>query len=189
MSFRTLVVPEDPTLNGYILKPLAEALLEDAGRPRAKVKVLDNPRVRGYAHAVQAIRGDDLHAGYVFYDLWLFFPDADRAKPDAMESLEAASRSRGVSLLCCPAQPEVEIYACVAFRDDLPGTWDHVRTHPRMKEDVFEPLLAKHGHPRRPGRGRDLMITKSLRNLPRLLQLCPETKRLRDRIVARLQDR
>ena len=42
MSFRVLVIPEDPTLNGYILKPLAERLLEDAGKPNAKVKVLDN---------------------------------------------------------------------------------------------------------------------------------------------------
>ena len=89
MSFKALVVPEDPTLNGHILKPLAEALLGDAGKPNAKVRVLDNPRIRGYAHAVRAIRSDDLHASYAFYDLWLFFPDADRAKPDAMEDLEA----------------------------------------------------------------------------------------------------
>ncbi len=143
MSFRTLVVPEDPTLNGHILKPLAEALLEDAGRPNAKVKVLESPRIRGYAHAVQALRGVDLHASYAFYDLWLFFPDADRATPDAMESLEADSRSRGVSLLCCPAQPEVEIYACVAFRDELHRKWEDVRTHSRMKEDVFVSTVVK----------------------------------------------
>jgi len=189
VSFKVLVVPEDPTLNGHILKPLAEALLGDAGKPNAKVKVLDNPRIQGYAHAVRAIRSDDLHASYAFYDLWLFFPDADRAKPDAMEDLEANSRSRGISLLCCPAQPEVEIYACLAFREELDQTWNTVRNHPRMKEEVFEPLLAKHGHPRRPGRGRDLMIMRSLRNLPRLLQLCPETKHLRDRIAESLRER
>ena len=187
MSFKVLVVPEDPTQNGYILKPLAEALLGNAGRPHAKVKVLDSPRVRGYTDAVRAIRGDGLHASYAFYDLWLFFPDADRATPDAMDRLEADSRSRGVWLLCCPAQPEVEIFACVAFRDELHRTWEDVRSHPRMKEDVFEPLLAKHGHPRRPGKGRDLLIAKSLQNLPRLLRLCPEAKRLRDRILARLR--
>ncbi len=189
MSFKVLVVPEDPILNGHILKPLAGALLDDAGKPNAKVKVLDSPRVRGYDHAVRAIRSDDLHASYAFYDLWLFFPDADRAPSDAMDDLEARSRSRGVSLLCCPAQPEVEIYACAAFREELHQTWEDVRTHPRMKEEVFEPLLAKHGHPRRPGRGRDVMIAKSLRDLPRLLRLCPETKRLRDRIAAHLRNR
>ena len=48
MSFNVLVIPEDPTLNGHILKPLAERLLKDAGKPKARVKVLDKPRLRGY---------------------------------------------------------------------------------------------------------------------------------------------
>ena len=189
MSFKVLVVPEDPRLNGHILKPLAEALLGDAGRPRARVTVLANPRVQGYDHAVRTIRGDELHASYAFYDLWLFIPDADRAKRDAMDHLEADLRSRGISLLCCPAQPEVEIYACVPFRDELHMTWEEARNHPRMREEVFTPLLARHGHARRPGGGRDLMITRSLRNLPLLYRLCPETKRLRDRIAAHLEAR
>lgn len=189
MSFKVLVVPEDPTLDGHILKPLAKALLGDAGRPRAKVKLLENPHVQGYDNAARTIRGDELHASYAFYDLWLFIPDADRAKRDAMDHLEADSGSRGVSLFCCPARPEVEIYACVPFRDELHMTWKEVRNHPRMREDVFDPLLAKHGDARRLGGGRDLMITSSLQNLPLLYRLCPETKRLRDRIAAHLQAR
>ncbi len=189
MSFRVLVVPEDPTLNGHILKPLVEALLGDAGRPRARVKVLDNPRVQGYDHAVRTIRGDELHASYAFFDLWMFIPDADRGKRDAMDRLEADSGSREVPLLCCPARPEVEIYACVPFRDELDMEWKEVRNHLRMREEVFEPLLARHGDARRPGGGRDMMITRSLRNLPLLYRLCPETKRLRDRIAAHLEAR
>ena len=77
MSFRVLVIPEDPTWNGYILKPLTKALLNDAGKPNAKVK--------------QA------------------------------------------------------------------------------------------------GGGRELMITRSLQNLQRLFQLCPETRRLRDRIAEHVE--
>ena len=183
MSFRVLVIPEDPTWNGYILRPLARALLKDAGKPNASVRVLENPRVGGYDQAVSAVR-NELPARYAFFDLWLFFPDADRAGPGAAEALEAALESRGTALLCCPAQPEVEIYACVAFRNDLPGTWEEARNHPRMKEEVFEPLLAMHGDPRRPSEGRDLMIEKSLQNLTQLFQSCPETRRLRERIAA-----
>ena len=37
MSFRALVVPEDPALNGYVLKPLAQSLLAEAGKPHASV--------------------------------------------------------------------------------------------------------------------------------------------------------
>lgn len=31
MSLRVLVIPEDPTHNGYILRPLTEMVLADAG--------------------------------------------------------------------------------------------------------------------------------------------------------------
>ena len=53
MSFRVLVIPEDPTWNGYILKPLAKALLADAEKPAAKVTLLTNPRIRGYDQALK----------------------------------------------------------------------------------------------------------------------------------------
>ena len=184
MSYKVLVIPEDPTWNGYILRPLTQALLKDAGKPNAKVKLLENPRVGGFEQAVRAIR-NELQNRYGFFDLWLFFPDADRATPNAMANLEADLQSRGVPLFCCPAKPEVEIYACVAFQATLPGTWKDVRKHPQMKEVVFEPLRMNL-RDRRPGGGREQMIRKSLQNLQRLFQLCPETKLLRDRIAAYL---
>lgn len=188
MSFNVLVIPEDPTWNGYILKPLAKKLMESAGKPKARTVVLSKPRLRGYEHALRAIR-DELPDSYGFFDLWLFFPDGDNdpGRGDAMGQLEADLQSRNIPLLCCPAQPEVEIYACVGFQDDLPVGWEDARTHPRMKEEVFAPLLQTHGDPRQAGHGREAMTTRSLQNLPRLFQLCPETQRLCDRIAAHLE--
>ena len=187
MSFTVLVIPEDPVLNGHILKPLTKAVMADAGRSAAKVDVLSNPRVRGYDHAVQVIRSE-LPGRYRFKDLWLFFPDADKATSEAMQALEEHIAEQGITLLCCAAQPELEIYACAAFRNEFPGsgTWEEARRHPRMKEEIFAPLLASHGDRRRPGAGRDLMIDRSLENLPLLFRLCPELQHLRDRITAHL---
>ncbi len=71
MSFRVLVIPEDPTLNGYILKPLMQAVMHDAGKPNAKIDVLTSPRLTGFAHAVAAIRGE-LPLRYHHWDLWIF---------------------------------------------------------------------------------------------------------------------
>lgn len=186
MSFRVLVIPEDPTLNSHILKPLTKAIVTDAGRPAAKVAVLTKPRLRGYGQAVRAIRTN--LERYRYMDLWLFFPDADKAKDDAMRSLEEKRAVQGIGLLCCPAQPEVEIYACAAFRNDIPERWEDVRAHPRMKEEIFQPLLQKHGDPRRAGGGRGRMVEATLQNLPLLFQLCPELQDLRDRIAERLQE-
>lgn len=187
MSFSVLVIPEDPQQNGHILKPLVQAIMRDVGRQRAGVKLLTQPRVRGYDQAVKAIR-DELPAKYGFMDLWLFFPDVDKANKDAMRNLETHAAAKGITLLCCAAQPEVEIYGSVGYRDDIREAWEKVRQHPRMKEEVFDPLLARHGDPRRPGAGRDSMIDRSLRNLPLLFRLCPELRCLRDRIATHLQN-
>lgn len=180
MSVRVLVIPEDPTNNGYILKPVAQMVLAEAGKPSAKVRVLSNPRVRGYDDAVRVVR-QDLASRYAFMDLWLFFPDADRASAGAMQGLEEDLRAQGVTLLCCPAVPEVEAYACVAYRDEM-APWQEVRAHERMKETYFDPLLEKHGDPRQPGRGRKEMIERSLASHRAFLRLCPEIAELRDRV-------
>lgn len=186
MSFRVLVIPEDPLQDGHILRPLVHAIMRDVSIPAAKVTVLTNPRVRGFDQAVKAVR-DELAGRYHFMDLWLFFPDADKAGIKAMRDLETHVVAKGITLLCCAAQPEVEIYACAAFRKDIPITWDETRNHPRVKEEIFEPLLKKHGDPRRADKGRDQMIRQSLKNLPLLFQLCPELNQLRNRIATHLQ--
>jgi hypothetical protein len=188
MSFKVLVIPEDPTNNGYILKPLVQAIMADAGKPNAKVDVLTNPKLGGYDHALKAIK-DELPHRYGFWDLWIFIPDADRASLEAMVSLEKELAAKDITLLCCPAQPEVEIYACAAYRTEVEGGWEAARQDRRMKEDIFEPLLRKHGDDRRAGGGRDLMIGQSLKNLPLLFQLCPELNRLRERIAEVIQPR
>ena len=185
MSTRVLVIPEDPTNNGYILKPMATALLAEAGRPTAKIKILTNPRLRGYDSALRAIRGD-LNVRYGFMDLWLFFPDADRASLDAMATLERDLGQKGVTLFCCPALPEIEIYACAGFPPAEPGGWAEWRSNPRLKETVFRDLLREHGDPKARGGGRPAMIERALSRRGRFFRRCLEVAALRDRIVAHL---
>ena len=187
MSFNVLVIAEDPKYNGVILKPLVSAIVADAGKPRANVRIADKPRPRGYAHVLRLIRNEFLQE-YGHFDLWLFFPDADRAVPDAMARLESDLAHRRIRLLCCPAEPEVEIFACLGFRRAIDIGWDEARTHPRLKEEIFQPLLRRQplrgsSPVGRASKGRALMIRQSLRSLPQLYQLCPELARLRHRIA------
>ena len=182
MSVCVLVIPEDPTLNGYILRPLVKMILADAGKPNANVTVLPNPRLRGYDEAVRVVR-NELSTRYSHMDLWLFFPDADRASADAMRDLEESLRLQGVDLLCCPAEPEIEVYACVAYRKEIGDSWSDVRSNPRLKETVFKRLLKEHGDPRRPGGGRGAMTEESVARRSQLFSLCPEIAALRDRLV------
>jgi hypothetical protein len=52
-AVKVLIIPEDPTLDRYILKPIVEQIFADFGRI-ARVMVLENPRLRGVDQALDA---------------------------------------------------------------------------------------------------------------------------------------
>jgi hypothetical protein len=179
VSFKVLVIPEDPTYNGYILQPIVERMLAELGKPNARVVILTNPKLNGYAHALSAIRGD-LIDRYRHFDLWLFLPDADRASN--LRSLESELLERGVHLFCCAAQPEVEAWLLAGHRDELRIPWPDVRRHPRLKEEVFEPFLQQFGDMRSSGGGRESLTRQMLTNYRGLLSVCPELAELEERL-------
>ena len=179
MSLRVLVIPEDPTYNGYILKPIVEKMLAELGKPNAHVTVLTNPKLNGYPHAVSAIRGD-LADRYGHLDVWLFLPDGDRASN--LGTLENELSQRNVHLLCCAAQPEVEVWLLAGHRDKLSLPWGDVRLHRRLKEDVFEAFLKEFGDDQSPGGGRGRLVRETLQNYRGLLEVCPELAELENRL-------
>ena len=179
MSFRVLVIPEDPTHNGYILKPVVERLLAEAGKSNARVQILTNPKLDGYDDAVRAIK-TELPERYGFYDLWLFIPDADVAK--GLDALEEEVRQKNIQLICCPAKPELEAWLLAGYRKELSLNWSAIRTHPRLKEEVFAPFLDKHGDAQAAGSGREKLMRQALQNFRGLVEVCPELGVLLERI-------
>ena len=75
MSFRVLIIPEDPIYNGFILQPLGERILKEVGKTNAKVEVLTNPKVSGFEHARDQV--EEICERYKHFDLILFLPDRD----------------------------------------------------------------------------------------------------------------
>jgi hypothetical protein len=182
LSFKVLVIPEDPFNNGHLLKPLIKRMLAQCGKPRAWVKVLDDPRAQGYEHAKALLRAQVL-ADYHFMDLLLFLPDADgKDRAAEFSALEEEAKRSGVRLLCCAAQEEVEVWPLVGYRDRLGRLWPEVRTDVSVKENVFLPFLAKHGNPKAPGGGREQLMAETLKGYDALLRLCPELAELERRI-------
>ena len=181
MSLRVLVIPEDPTYNGYILKPLVERMLAEIGKPNAKVTVLANPKLGGYTQAVAAIEGK-LVDSYGHFDLWLFLPDADVA--GNLDGLEATLHAKGIRLRCCAAKPEVEVWMLAGHREQLRVRWPEVATHTRLKEEVFKPFLEQYGDPKSAGGGREVLMRETLGNYRGLLEVCPELKALEDKLRA-----
>jgi len=182
LSFNVLVVPEDPANNGYILKPLVSRILAECGKANAKVTVLTNPRAKGYEHAKALLRSQ-LFERYRHMNLLLFLPDADGKDRSAeLRSLEEEAGRQGVTLLCCAAQQEVEVWPLAGYRDRLEQRWQDVRREVSVKERIFEPFLAIHGNPKAPGGGRDVLMGQTLNGYGALLQLCPELAELERRV-------
>lgn len=182
MSYRVLVIPEDPTHNGYILRPLVSRMLAECGKEKAKVHILTNPKADGYEHAKRLVR-DEILERYAHFDLLLFLPDADgKDRTAEFATLEQEANSRNVRLICCAAVEEVETWLLAGHLDKLGLPWAAVRADVSVKENVFAVFLERHGDPRRPGGGRDILIAETLRHYDALLGRCPELATLRDRI-------
>lgn len=184
MSYRVLVIPEDPTNNGYILRPLVVRLLDECGKARAKIQILTNPKADGYEHAKRLLR-EEVFARYAHFDLLLFLPDADGLDRSAeFAALEADARTHQIQLICCAAVQELEVWLLAGHAEKIDRSWAEVRADVSVKETVFDPFLAAHGDARRPGSGRDLLMEEALRNYHAILSRCQELRVLQDRILA-----
>jgi hypothetical protein len=183
MSYKVVVVPEDPTNNGYILRPLVERVLAACGKPRANVNVLSNPRTQGYDHAKSLLR-EQLIVRYKNVDLLLFLPDADgKDRTHEFSVLEQSAREIGTRLLCCAAVEEVEAWLLAGHLDKLSGTpWSDVRADTSVKENAFASFLERHGDDRKPGAGREDLMRTTLKNYDGLKTRCPEIRQLELRV-------
>jgi hypothetical protein len=176
-----MIVPEDPTYNGAILQPLICRMLAECGKGNAKVDVLANPKAAGFEHAKALL--PQIVERYTHYDLLLFLPDADgNDRSPAFTGLEREAAVAGVTLLCCAAVQEVEVWLLAGHPQKIGQPWHEVREDVSVKENVFEPFLEQYGDPRRPGGGRDLLMKEGLRNYDGVLQRCPELATLQARI-------
>ena len=92
-------------------------------------------------------------------------------------------------LRSCAAVPEIEAWLLAGHRDQISVNWSDARSHPRLKEEVFEPFLRKYGDPRSAGGGRESLMRETLKTYRGLLEVCPELKQLEAAVGKALQNR
>jgi hypothetical protein len=182
MTFKVLIIPEDPTNNGYILKPLIKRIMKECGKQSAQVDVLGNPRFQGYNHA-KTLMSESIFERYAHKDLLLFIPDADgkdRSREFAL--LEKEAIVKGAKLLCCAACQEVEAWLLAGNLDKLEKRWSEIRADPSVKENFFADFLSSYGNPKAAGGGREGLMLETLENYRGLLDRSPELKDLQTRL-------
>ncbi len=178
---RVVIIPEDFRNDQYILKPLVEAMLAAAGRPRARVTVCRDPVVRGVGQALDRdVLAQILERYSGMTDLFLLCVDRDgvASRRHALEALEAHAAgllSPGQVLLGENAWQELEVWV-LAGQTDLPGSWDWkaIRAEVDPKEKYYEPYAHRRGMSEQVGGGRKILAEEAARRYQRVRSLCPE---------------
>lgn len=185
-----MIIPEDPTLDRYILQPIVERIFEDLGR-KARVEVLRDPHLRGVDEAFEKV-SEIIADRSGMFQLFLLLLDRDcndgrrPGRNNVAMAEQRESEHPGV-LLTCLAVEEVEVWMLALHRDELKQTlgasWPEVREHCDPKERYAEPFLKGKGWLSTLGKGRKKAMEGLGSEWQGLLQVCPEIAELKRRIA------
>ncbi len=173
---RVLIIPEDFEKDQYILKPIFERIFQSIGKPRARVRVCQNPRLRGIDQALNSERMLEIVERYKgMTDILILCVDRDgeigrRQRLDQLELLCGAA----TGFLAVNAWEEIETWVLAGL--DLPNEWRwvEVRAAIHVKEVYFEPLAILRGLSDSPGGGRKPLAEEAARRIDAMRRKCPE---------------
>ncbi len=184
---RLLIIPEDPTLDQYILKPVVQQIFQDLGR-KARVDVLTDPHLRGVQQALDRRMVADIIRDNAMIDLFLLMVDRDCDEKRAAKVSDLVEGHPGM-ILAVLAREEVEVWALALHRKALGKPWRDVREHCHPKEEFFEPFVERQKWLETVGKGRK----RAMRNLGQgwrgLLKVCPEIAELKQQVAEWLASR
>ena len=173
---RALIIPEDFKKDQHILKPIFKRLFQSVGKPRARVRVCQNPRLRGIDQALNSDRMLEIVERYKgMTDIFILCVDRDgeigrRHRLDQLESLCGAT----TVFLAANAWEEIETWVLAGLKLPRDWHWEDVRAEIDVKEEYFEPLVAQRGLSDRPDGGRKPLAEEAARRIDAIRQKCPQ---------------
>ncbi|HEX8822879.1 MAG TPA: hypothetical protein VF794_23330 [Archangium sp.] len=175
-----LVIPENFALDQYVLKPLVKAMMSAVGRPRAVVRVCQDPLLGSVDQALKWERIQEVLVRYRgMVDLFLLIVDRDgephrRGRIDTIESQAAEVLVASRRLLGENAWQEIEVWVLAGHDIPKDWAWADVRAHRDPKEAYFEPFAKLQGVSEQPYGGRESLARAAASRYERVRQLCPE---------------
>jgi hypothetical protein len=175
-----LVIPEDFRKDELMLKPIMSAMLEELGRPHAKVRVCKDPLVGGIARALNQTLIRQIverYKGMVQLFVLCVDRDGEPGRRTQLDRLErTCSELLGVEkiFLAENAWQEVEVWLLAGL--DLPPdwSWEEIRYERDPKEKYYLEIARSRGRLAEPGQGRKTLAEEAARRYTRVRQLCPE---------------
>lgn len=176
---KVLIIPEDQTLDGFIARPVVEAILKDAGIA-ARVDVLPEPRLRGAADALDPDTLRTIIATNPMIDRFILVVDRDCDRNGHVAKANAREQEHD-KLVTCIAVQEIEVWMLALYKERLSARWSEIREHCDPKEEWADPLLSRLGTSG-PGGGRKRAMRALRGKLTSLLSLCGELAELRNKL-------
>lgn len=185
---KVLIIPEDPTRDQYILKPVVEYLFRSL-QVSTRVEVLLDPHLRGIHEALDPKKVKEIIEENPMVDLFLLIVDRDCNRYKNENKARARQEEHAGKLIATCACQEVEVWMLALHWDELPARWPEIREECDPKERFVEPFLAEKGWAAGVGQGRKRAMRKGKSGLGGLLQVCPEIAALQGSIQEWLQQR
>jgi hypothetical protein len=184
---KVLIIPEDPTLDRFILKPIVKQIFAELGKS-PWIDVLSSPRLRGVAQALDSSVLARIAAARPMFDLFLVLIDRDG---DARRSGVAGQREleHQGRLFICLAIEEIEVWMLAIHSKDLNLSWSQIRSEIHPKEQIAEPFLKEKVLKLNRGAARDWAMRELGAHWKGVLQRCPELKELQQRVKDWLEER
>lgn len=182
-----LIIPEDPTLDRFILRPIVEQIFKDLGKS-PWVDILNNPRLRGVAQALNRRILEEVIASHRMFDLFLVLVDRDGDERRQESASQREVEHQG-KLFVCLAVEEIEVWM-LALHHKTPGLpWKEVRAEVHPKERFAQPFLEQIAPKLDHGDSRAWVMRDLGAHWKGVLQRCPELKKLQQRIEEWLKSR
>ena len=183
---RVLIIPEDDRKDQYILNPIFGQLFRSIGKPKARIRVCQDPRLGGVVEAMKQERAEIVERYKGMMDILILCVDRDgeRGRRQRLDQIEAEFRDVHV-FLAENAWEELETWVLAGLNLPAGWNWNDVRSEVQVKERYFEPLVAQLNLSDKPGGGREPLALEASRRINAIRQKCPEDF---DNLARRLED-
>ena len=180
-----LIILEDFVNDESMVLPIVRAMMVAIGKPKAKVTVCKNPRLRGHAEALRWEKIQEILERYGgMTDLFLVCVDRDgnedrRAKLDGLEKKAQKFLSEKYQspkkFLGENAWQELEVWV-LAGCEDLPKIWkwSEIRAERKSKTSYFMRFAEQRSLLEARCQGRGILAEEAAKRYDRIRQLCPE---------------
>lgn len=180
-----LIILEDFVNDESMVLPIVRAMMVAIGKPKAKVTVCKNPRLRGHAEALRWEKIQEILERYGgMTDLFLVCVDRDgnedrRAKLDGLEKKAQEFLSEKYQspkkFLGENAWQELEVWV-LAGCEDLPKIWkwSEICAERKSKTSYFMRFAEQRSLLEARCQGRGLLAEEAAKRYDRIRQLCPE---------------